>query len=86
MAGNGLTDDLVQDLLDDDPLHGDQDVLHQLRVGSCRLKTFYPPILVFVLRHEFLFYKFAKKDKSYNTLALIVYLFKLMLLYAFTIG
>ena len=67
MAGNGLTDDLVQDLLDDDPLHGDQDVLHQLRVGSCRLKTFYPPILVFVLRHEFLFYKFAKKDKSYNT-------------------
>ena len=68
MAGNGLTDDLVQDLLDDDPLHGDQDVFHELRVRSCCLKTIYPPILVFVLRHEFLFYKFAKKDKSYNIL------------------
>ena len=86
MAGNGLTDDLVQDLLDDDPLHGDQDVLHELRVCSCCLKPVYPPILVFVLSREFLFYKFARKDKSYNTLASIVYPFKLMLLCTFTSG
>ena len=76
MAGNGLTDDLVQDLLDDDPLHRDQDVLHELRVGRCCLKTLYRPRFISVVWQEFLFQKFSKKDKSYNTLASIVQSFK----------
>ena len=85
MAGNRLTDDLVQDLLDDDPLHGDQDVLHELRVGRCCLKTLYRPRFISVVWQEFLFQKFSKKDKSYNTLASIVQSFKYTLWSMFAI-
>ena len=56
----GLTNDLVQDLLDDDSLDRDQDVLHKLSVGRRCLKNFYSPILVFVVSQEFLFQKLAK--------------------------
>ena len=60
MAGIGLTDDLVQDLLDDDSLDRDQDVLHELSVGRRGLKNFYSSILVSVVGQEFLFQKLAK--------------------------
>ena len=51
---------MVQDLHDDDPLHGHQDVLHELRVGRRRLKRVKTAAAVFIVCQKFLFQKFAK--------------------------
>ena len=64
LAGLGLTDGLAQDLLDDDLLDGDQDVLDELRVGRCCLKTFYCATFISVVSQEFVFQKPSKNDKN----------------------
>ena len=60
LAGLGLTDGLAQDLLDDDFLDGDQDVLDEICVGRCCLKTFNCATFTFVVSQEFFFQKLSK--------------------------
>ena len=60
LAGLGLTDGLAQDLLDDDFLDGDQDVLDEISVGRCCLKTFNCATFTFVVSQEFFFQKLSK--------------------------